>query len=77
MKKMYIFEVIFMSLIQFIGAEFCLFICSGTAIVGFVQGKTLISVFITICSIILLKILSEAISETILDGVNNLKHLED
>lgn len=77
MKKMYIFEVIFMSLMQFIGAEIGLSIFSGIAIVGFVEGKTLIGVIITICSIILLKILSGNISETILDGINNLKTWRD
>lgn len=77
MKKMYIFEVIFMSLMQFIGVEIGLSIFSGIAIVGFVEGKTLIGVIITICSIILLKILSRDISETILDGINNLKTWED
>lgn len=77
MKKMYIFEVIFMSLMQFIGAEIGLSIFSGIAIVGFVEGKTLIGVIITICSIILLKILSRDISETVLDGINNLKTWED
>lgn len=77
MKKMYIFEVIFMSLIQFIGTEIGLSIFSGIAIVGFVEGKTLISIIVTICSIILLKILSKDISETILDGINNLKAWRD
>lgn len=77
MKKMYIFEVIFMSLMQFIGAEIGLSIFSGIAIVGFVEGKTLIGLIITICSIILLKILSRDISETILDGINNLKTWRD
>lgn len=77
MKKMYIFEVIFMSLIYFIGTETALSLSFGIAIIGFIEGKTLISVIIAICSIGLLKILSEDISKTILDGVNNLKHLED
>lgn len=77
MKKMYIFEVIFMSLMRFIGAEIGLSIFSGIAIVGFIEGKTLIGIIVTICSIILLKILSKDISETILDGINNLKTWED
>lgn len=77
MKKMYIFEVIFMSLMQFIGTEICLSIFFGIAIVGFIEGKTLIGVIVTVCSIMLLKILSGNISETILDGVNNLKTRED
>ena len=77
MKKMYIFEVIFMSLMQFVGAEIGLLIFSGIAIVGFMEGKTLIGIIVTICSIILLKILSGNISETILDGINNLKTWRD
>lgn len=77
MKKMYIFEVIFVSLMKFIGTEIALFIFFGIAIAGFIEGKTLIGAIMTICSIILLKILSDDISETILDGVNNLKTWED
>jgi hypothetical protein len=77
MKKMYIFEVIFMSLIHFIGAEIGLCIFSGIAIVGFIEGKTLIGIIVTVCSIILLKILSKDISENILDGINNLKSWRD
>ncbi len=77
MKKMYIFEVIFMSLLQFIGAEIVLFIFSGITIVGFIEGRILIGIITTICSIMLLKILTEDISKTILDGVNNLKTWRD
>lgn len=77
MKKMYIFEVIFMSLIQFIGTEIGLTLSFGIAIAGFIEGKTLISIIVTVCSIILLKILSEDISETIEDGFNNLKAWRD
>lgn len=77
MKKMYIFGVICTSLVQFIGTEIALALGFGIGIIGFIEGERCFSIIITICSIMLLKILSEAISETILDGVNNLKHLED
>lgn len=78
MKKMYnIFEVIFTSLIQFIGAEIGLCIFFGAAIVGFIEGKTLISIIVTVWSIMLLKMLSKDISENVLDGINNLKTRED
>lgn len=77
MKKMYIFEVIFVSLLLFIGAVIGLFVFSGIAIVGFLEGKTLIGIVITICSIMLLKAFSGIISEWILDGLKDIKDLED
>ena len=77
MKKMYIFEVIFVSLIQFIGAVLSLFVFSGIAIVGFLEGETLIGIVAAICSIMLLKAFSWIISEWILDGIKDIKDLED